>query len=178
MGLSKRKIFIDEYLKSWNATEAAKKAGYSEKTAYSSGQRLLKNVEVEKEIQNRLSASAMSADEVIEAIGEIGRADISDFVEIDDETGRLKNINFAKAKKAGKLNLIKSITPTANGLKIELHDRMRALELMGKHHKLFTENVDIMSDGKPINLGLLTDEQLSKLEEIIKTASVPGSDKG
>jgi phage terminase small subunit len=143
MGLSKRKIFIDEYLKSWNATEAAKKAGYSEKTAYSSGQRLLKNVEVQQAIQDRLSASAMSADEVIQAIGDIGRADISDFIEIDGATGRLKNIDFAKAKRTGKLNLIKCITPTANGLKIELHDRMRALELMGKHHKLFTENVQL-----------------------------------
>lgn len=40
------KMFASEYLVSGNATEAASKAGYSKKTAYSQGQRLLKNVEI------------------------------------------------------------------------------------------------------------------------------------
>lgn len=39
--------FCDYYLQSGNATEAAIKAGYSKKTAYSIGQRLLKNVEID-----------------------------------------------------------------------------------------------------------------------------------
>jgi len=139
---SQRKIFIDEYLKSWNATDAAKKAGYSDKTAYSQGGRLLKNDEVQAEIQARLDESAMSANEVIQALGEVARSSVEDFIEIDETSGRLKNINFLKAKEAGKLNLIKSITPTANGLKVELHDRMRALELMGKQHGLFSDQQD------------------------------------
>ena len=42
----RQKSFIGFYWETRNATEAAKKAGYSEKTAYSIGQRLLKNVEV------------------------------------------------------------------------------------------------------------------------------------
>ena len=46
----RQKSFIGFYWETRNATEAAKKAGYSEKTAYSIGQRLLKNVEVEKAI--------------------------------------------------------------------------------------------------------------------------------
>lgn len=46
----KQELFIQEYLIDFNATRAAKKAGYSEKTAYSQGQRLLKNVEVKNKI--------------------------------------------------------------------------------------------------------------------------------
>ncbi|KGE62809.1 terminase small subunit [Fusobacterium periodonticum] len=46
----RQELFIQEYIKTGNATEAAKKAGYSEKTAYSIGQRLLKNVEVKDAI--------------------------------------------------------------------------------------------------------------------------------
>ena len=42
----RQELFIQEYLVSLNATQAAIKAGYSPKTAYSIGQRLLKNVEV------------------------------------------------------------------------------------------------------------------------------------
>lgn len=147
MGLTnKQKIFIEYYLQEWNATQAALKAGYSKRSAASIGNENLLKPEIRDEIQRRLDESAMSADEVIQAIGEIGRASIEDFIEIDEETGRLKNIDFGGAKRAGKLHLIKSITPTANGLKVELHDRMRALELMGKHHKLFTDRVDLGLD--------------------------------
>ena len=39
--------FISEYTKDFNATQAAIRAGYSQKTAYSQGQRLLKNVEIQ-----------------------------------------------------------------------------------------------------------------------------------
>ena len=46
--------FVDEYLVDLNATQAAIRAGYSEKTAYSIGQRLLKNVEVQAMIANRM----------------------------------------------------------------------------------------------------------------------------
>ena len=41
-------IFVTEYIKSGNATQAAILAGYSEKTAYSQGSRLLKNDEVQQ----------------------------------------------------------------------------------------------------------------------------------
>jgi len=45
---AKQLAFVAHYIEKRNATEAAKKAGYSEKTAYSQGQRLLKNVEIAK----------------------------------------------------------------------------------------------------------------------------------
>lgn len=53
-------MFCLEYAKCGNATEAAKKAGYAEKTAYSQGQRLLKNVEVKNRLQE-LAALAEDA---------------------------------------------------------------------------------------------------------------------
>lgn len=52
----KQQIFINEYLTSMNATLAAKNAGYSLKTAYSIGQRLLKHEEIKIEIEQRLEA--------------------------------------------------------------------------------------------------------------------------
>ncbi|MDY7025909.1 MAG: terminase small subunit [Pseudomonadota bacterium] len=51
---NKQLIFVKEYLANgWNATQAAIKAGYSEKTAYSQGQRLLKHVEIKKELEKQ-----------------------------------------------------------------------------------------------------------------------------
>lgn len=49
----KQIAFCEYYIASFNATEAAKKAGYSEKTAYSQGQRMLKNVEVKGFIEEK-----------------------------------------------------------------------------------------------------------------------------
>ena len=51
----KQERFVAEYLIDLNATQAAIRAGYSEKTAYSQGQRLLKNVEVAAAIQKALA---------------------------------------------------------------------------------------------------------------------------
>ncbi len=52
---AKRKAFVREYPIDLNATKAAIRAGFSEKTAYSQGQRLLKNVEVAAAIQKALA---------------------------------------------------------------------------------------------------------------------------
>lgn len=66
----KQKAFCDCYIASGNATEAAQKAGYSKKTAYSIGQRLLKNVETQKYIAERgkeiVKSRIASAQEVLE----------------------------------------------------------------------------------------------------------------
>jgi phage terminase small subunit len=44
-------LFVNEYIRTGNATASALKSGYSEKTAYSIGQRLLKNVEIRQAIK-------------------------------------------------------------------------------------------------------------------------------
>lgn len=51
----KQAVFVSEYLVDLNATQAAIRAGYSPRTAYSQGQRLLKNVEVQQAIQDRMN---------------------------------------------------------------------------------------------------------------------------
>lgn len=99
MGLTpKQKAFADEYIKYGNATEAAKNAGYSEKTAYSIGQRLLKNVEVfgyiaerQKEID---SGRICSLKEIQEFRSRVVRGEEKDQFGIDiAATDRLKAAN-------------------------------------------------------------------------------------
>jgi len=54
----KQQLFCQEYLANgYNATQAAIKAGYSKKTAYSIGQRLLKHVEVKAELERNTQAT-------------------------------------------------------------------------------------------------------------------------
>lgn len=52
----KQKQFCKYYAETMNATSAALKAGYSEKSAYSQGSRLLKNAEIQKQIQEEIEA--------------------------------------------------------------------------------------------------------------------------
>lgn len=69
-----RERFVDEYLVDLNATQAAIRAGYSPKTAYSMGQRLLKDVEVQAAIQEararREKRTEITQDRVVQEIAD------------------------------------------------------------------------------------------------------------
>lgn len=148
-------MFVNEYLKFFNATRAAIAAGYSEKTAYSQGHDLLKKPEIALRVRERLTEAAMSADEVLYHLAEIARGDMNDLV---DNNG---NPDMSAARKAGKTRIIKkirqrSITSEENDInetEIEAHDRLKALELLGKAHKLFTDRTEISGvDGGAIEI--------------------------
>ena len=140
MALSrKRKVFVEEYLKCWNATQSAINAGYAKGSAAVTGHRLLTNDNISDEISRRVSEIVMSADEALTLLSDQARSSVDDCMDIDDD-GHAK-LNFYKMKEKGKLHLIKSITPTANGTKVELHSAQRALELIGKAHGLFIDHI-------------------------------------
>lgn len=113
----RRKKFADYYLELGNATQAAIKAGYSEKTAYSIGQRLLKNPEVKayidrrrKEMENERIAGAR---EVLETLTEVLRGKVTSEKREKSESG---------------------IKQTTEGTRVQ--DRVKAAELLGKRYGL------------------------------------------
>ena len=69
----KQQLFVDAYLRCWNATRAAIEAGYSEKTARQQGSRLLTNVDVQDAIQKKMAESAMNTNEVLYHLAQIAR---------------------------------------------------------------------------------------------------------
>jgi phage terminase small subunit len=71
----KQKLFVEAYLANPNATQAAIEAGYSPKTAYSAGQRLLKKVEIAKRVGQRLEEAIITADEILADVREIAKND-------------------------------------------------------------------------------------------------------
>ncbi|MHA7967701.1 terminase small subunit [Paenibacillus sp. CAU 1782] len=76
------KAFADYYIETQNATEAAKKAGYSEKTAYSIGSRLLKKVEIDAYIKERMLSKeadrVANQDEILEFLTSVMRGEVQD----------------------------------------------------------------------------------------------------
>lgn len=148
----KQEAFINEYFKCWNATQAAIRAGYSEKTAYSIGSENLKKPEIAEVIRTRMTESAMSSDEVLFHLAQIARGDISDAL---DDNG---NLDLRKAKERGVSNLIKKVKSRAITTEqsdiaeseTEQYDRLKALELLGKVHGMFIDKTDHTSGGEKI----------------------------
>jgi phage terminase small subunit len=69
-GSSMRERFPIEYLKDWNATQAAIRAGYSRKTAGSQGERLLKSAGVRKAIDEAAAKLLNKTDVTVKRVME------------------------------------------------------------------------------------------------------------
>lgn len=86
MALSnKQRAFVEYYIACWDGTKAAIQAGYSPHTAAQQASRLLKNVNIQALIKERVSEIAMSANEVLTALSEQARADIGQFYKVVEE---------------------------------------------------------------------------------------------
>lgn len=85
---NKQRLFVAHYLECWNATEAAKRAGYSEKTAYSIGHENLKKPEIGAEIERRkleLLNNIIPQDGILQRLTEQTTATLDDFFTIEIE---------------------------------------------------------------------------------------------
>jgi len=163
MKLSKKQeAFVYEYLKDFNATQAYIRAGYkvkNENTAAVAAQRLLRNVniqeKIQKELKKRQKKYEATTENIITELSNIAFSDIFELIDInDDKTIILKSKEQIKQvdRKA-----VQSITYDAKtgSIKIKMHDKLKALELLGKHLGLFEGE-------KPDR------EQLNKLKEMIE----------
>ena len=160
MALSaKRRVFIEEYLRCWNASEAARRAGYRTR-ANTAGRRLMSNADIQAEIKARIAERAMGADEVLERLAEHARGTMADFLEVRSNWVRL---DIEQAKQAGVLHLIKKFRQTKQGTEVELYDAQAALQLLGKHLGLFKDLTELTGkDGGPIQheeVGLNADQR-------------------
>ncbi len=109
-----QQVFVSEYLKCFNGTEAYSRAYPKAKrdSARANAADLLANTSVKAEIEARLAEIHMSADEALKLMADIARGDIGDFV--NDFGG----VDIGQARKLGKTRLIKKVktkTITVNG---------------------------------------------------------------
>lgn len=131
MALSKkRRAFIDEYLKDFNATQAAIRAGYSARSAGSIGHETLKIPDVAEEISRRVAERAMTADEALVRLAEIARADLSDYVSGD-------GIDIDRMVADGYGHLIKGVKRVVSKFddrtEVEIYDKQAALKVVLDH---------------------------------------------
>lgn len=133
-----KRRFAEEYLKDLNITQAAIRAGYSPKTAYSSGQRLLKDVEVKALINSRMQKrekrTEITQDRVLEELAAIGFYDVADYAEVKHGRVILKDTAQIPIEKRA---AIAGIKESRTGTEVKLSDKLRALELLGRHLGMF-----------------------------------------
>ncbi|MBJ6746651.1 terminase small subunit [Streptococcus sp. 121] len=125
----KQKRFADEYIISGNATEAAVKAGYSSKYANTNASKLLQNTTIKSYIDDRLveleSKTIATQEEVLSYLTSVMRG------EQREQTLRGEGEGY------------QSIIDIDVGAK----DRIKAAELLGKRHRLWTDKVEAEVQG-------------------------------
>jgi phage terminase small subunit len=135
---NKQRVFVEKYLTCWNATESAKQAGYSAKSAYSIGSENLRKPEIRQAVDQRLTEFQMGADEVLARLSALATADMGDFLSV---SGRGVKLDLKRALAQGKLHVVRKYTKTDKGTSIELYDAKDALVQLGRHYGLFTDNI-------------------------------------
>lgn len=123
---AKQKRFCTEYLIDCNATQSAIRAGYSKKTAYSVGQRMLKNVEVKKYI-----------DEQFEKLKNDNIADTQEIMEYLTSVMRGEQKEQVALMYYGKQILEEKSA--------SIKERLKAAELLGKRYGLFADRLEVES---------------------------------
>lgn len=132
----KQRVWLEAYLTTWNASEASRIAGYTSpsKVAWQMTQKPL----IKAAIEQRMRDARISADEVIVRLMQQATANVGDFFTITPDGPEW---NWEKIKEKG--FLVKSVTKTRDGYKLEFYDAQKALELLGRSMALFTDNVKV-----------------------------------
>lgn len=122
---AKQKRFCDEYLIDCNATQAAIRAGYSPKTAYSIGVENLKKPELKTYI-----------DEQLERIHNEKTADAQEVLEYLTAVMRGQH-------REQTLQLVGDGVQTITDIDVSAKERLKAAELIGKRYGMFKDNLDV-----------------------------------
>lgn len=163
----KQKRFCEEYLIDLNATQAAIRAGYSPKTAEQTASRLLRNVKVQEYIakrQKELSRSTeITQERVIKELALIAFSNNADYAHVVEKKlqveagGTLVDV----LDKDGNPVMYRTVEPVLteelteeqkralavikkgrDGLEVKSCDKVKALELLGKHLGIFTDKIE------------------------------------
>ena len=147
----KQQRFVDEYLLDLNATQAAIRAGYSEATAQEQSSRLLSNVMVREAIDaalaNRSERTQIDADYVLTRLAAEAEADMADIFDPDGALLPVKDwpAIWRKGLVAGVDVELGQDGATVQ--KVRFSDRIKRLELIGKHVAVqaFQKNIQVNS---------------------------------
>lgn len=143
----KEELFIHEYLIDFNATQAATRAGYSEKSARTIGPRTLSKDVIRQRIEQvcaeRKKQLALSQERVIRELEHVAYARMNNYVRV--KNGRvflMETEELDVGMDAAIQSYSETTTQHGGSTSIKLHDKLKAIEMLGAYLKLFKEDDD------------------------------------
>lgn len=165
-----RQRFVDEYLIDLNGTQAAIRAGYSVKTAQEQSSRLLSNVMVQqaiaKAMAERSKRTGINQDRVLRELAKI--AFVNAVEVIDPKTAKIRDGALPEDTAAIQSVKVKESFSESGQMterEIRMADKLKALELLGKHLGMYQNNINVSV------------ESSQKLDDIISQLGGEGLDE-
>lgn len=168
----RRKRFINEYLRDLNQTAAAIRAGYAKKTAGETASELMKNPDIQVQIQDsfirRSKRTELKQDDVIREIAAVAFADMGTFVSWDNNGLKLKDsLTLNKGESSVISEVIHTVSERSSSTRVKLHSKLEALNMLARHLGMFVEKVE--HTGKiDINTDVYQNMSLKEAQEMLK----------
>ncbi|MCO0861720.1 terminase small subunit [Staphylococcus pasteuri] len=138
----KQERFANEYIKTLNVTQSAIKAGYSPNSAHVTGSRLLRKEKVDEYIKSKkdeiMDDTILSAKELLYLLTQSAVGDETDTREVV-----VKKSSYERNPDTGRMNLVYNEHVETVEVPIKPSDRLKARDLLGRYHSLFTDKVDV-----------------------------------
>lgn len=155
----KQRTFANEYLIDLNATQAAIRAGYSSKNADKIGSELLGKTRVAEEISKAMAKRSkrvgINQDRVIQELARIAFVNPLDVINpADGSVSQHASEDDLACIQSVKVKTMDGEKGSSEEREVKLNDKLKALELLGKHMGMFKDNV---------NLNVKTSEKLDSI---------------
>lgn len=183
----RQKKFCDEYLIDLNATQAAIRAGYTDKYANTNASKLLQNTTIKEYIQKRqaerIKRTEITQDMVLKELAIIAFSNAADYAKVIEKQAMfvVEGVQMPMEDANGNPVYYRTVEPVLtdelteeqkkalavikkgrDGFEVKPHDKVRALELLGKHLGMWTDKVEVSGEVNNPFAGLST-EDLKKL---------------
>lgn len=187
---AKQRLFVVHYLGTWNATEAASRAGYkgTRNTLRVTGQDNLLVPAIKQAIADELERQTMGPEEVLSRLSMMARGTLDPFLVSDPDTGEVV-VDLTTESARAHMQLVKKVEQTVvrtleDGSKVlktklEIHDPKVALDSIAKAHGMFRQRVEISGpEGAPIAIdwSKYSDEELRAIAELRKKGKTGGGE--
>ena len=144
----KQQRFVDEYLIDLNATQAAIRAGYSVKTAKDIGCQNLAKLNIQQAISEKMAErskrTGVNQDRIVLELAKIAFVNAADVIDSDDATIKAgATADDTAAIQSVKVKLIPGKKGEGVEREIRLNDKLKALELLGKHLGMWNDKLDV-----------------------------------
>ena len=183
----KQQRFVEEYLVDLNATQAAIRAGYSERSAGQIGHDLLKKHEIVEALraamQARSERTQVTADRVVRELARIGFSDLRDLMTWTRTVVHFTPSDDLTEEQAAVVSSVKSKTTTYSRddgteqkieLELKTYDKLGALRDLGRHLGMFSDRVVHTGDDKasPIRFADMSDDEVMRRAQLTNRVAV------